>query len=102
MRLCEISSDSKWKLTYRASEHGFGFDDFHLKCANQKNCLTIVKAASGNVFGGYIDGTWSKNNKWMRDENSYFFSLINKDNNPLKMKCSVPEKAAFGLSDIPM
>ena len=54
--LCEIPIDSKWTLTYRATEHGFGFNDFHLKCAEQEKCLTIVKSENGNVFGGYIDG----------------------------------------------
>ena len=97
--LCEIPSDSKWKLTYRATEHGFGFDDFHSKCAGKKNCLTIVKSENGNVFGGYIDGAWNKLDEWMNDENAYLFSLINKDNNPLKMKCSFPENAAVGPRD---
>ena len=99
IRLCEIASDSKWKLTYRASEHGFGFDDFHSKCAFQKNCLTIMKSENGNVFGGYIDGAWNKKNEFMEDENAYLFSLINKDDKPFKIKCSVPEDAAFGLRD---
>ena len=97
--LCEIPSDSKWKLTYRATEHGFGFDDFHSKCAGKKNCLTIVKSENGNVFGGYIDGAWNKLDERMNDENAYLFSLINKDNNPLKMKCFFPEDAANGSSD---
>ena len=98
-RLCEIASDSEWKLTYRATEHGFGFDDFHSKCAKQKNCLTIVKSEMGNVFGGYIDGAWNQEDEWMKDENAYLFSLINKDDKPLKIKCSDPEFAAAGSSD---
>ena len=96
--LCEMSIDSKWNLAYRATEHGFGFDEFHSKCAEQEKCLTIVKSENENVFGGYIDGAWIKDNKWIR-ANAYLFSLINKDNNPLKIKCSVPEKAAFGPRD---
>ena len=98
-RLCQIPSGSEWNLTYRSTEHGFGFDEFHLKCADQKNCLTIVKSQNGNVFGGYIDGAWNKKNTWMRNENAYLFSLINKDTNSLKIKCSVPEKAAGGARD---
>ena len=95
IHLCEISINSKWNLVYRATEHGFGLDDFHSKCAGKKNCLTIVKAESGNVFGGYIDGAWNEEHKWMIDESAYLFSLINKDNNSLKIKCS----GAFGPSD---
>ena len=75
-RLCEIQPDSKWKLTYRASEHGFGLDDFHLKCANQKNCLTILKAKNGNFFGGYIDGALNQEKTWMEDANAYFERII--------------------------
>ena len=99
LRLCEIASDSKWNLIYRATEHGSGFDDFHSKCAKQKNCLTIVKSEMGYVFGGYIDGAWNQEHKWMKDENAYLFSFINKDDKPLKIKCSVPEDAAEGSSD---
>ena len=94
--LCEIPIDSKWALTYRATEHGFSFNDFHLKCTEQEKCLTIVKSEKGNVFGGYIDGAWYKRGKWMIDANAYLFSLINKESNPLKIKFSVPEKAAVG------
>ena len=88
--LCEISIDSKWNLAYRATEHGFGFDEFHSKCA--ETYIDVLKT--------YIDGAWNKEHTWFRDVNAYMFSLINKDNNPFKMKCSVPENAAIGACDI--
>ena len=95
IRLCEVSIVSKWNLTYRATQHGLGFNNFHSKCADQMNCLTIVKSESGNVFGGYIDGAWSKEGHYKKDSNAYLFSLINKDNNILKIRCS-RENAAGG------
>ena len=58
-----------------------------------------MKSENGNVFGGYTDRAWNKEMKWMKDENVYLFSLINKDDKPLKIKCSDPEFAAAGSSD---
>ena len=95
-KLCEFPEYQKWQLVYRATEHGFGFNDFHAKSINLNNCLTIIKSESGNVFGGYTDATWNKRFKYTPDKNSFIFSLINKDNKPLKMKCSTPEYAVYG------
>ena len=60
IKLCEFPVHQKWQLVYRATDHGFGFKDFHAKCSGQNRCLTIVKSESGNIFGGYTDGAWSK------------------------------------------
>ena len=73
---------------YRASENGFGFEDFHAKCAGHKKCLTIIKSDSGNVFGGYTDTRWNESKSWIPDNKAFLFSLINKDSNPVKIKCS--------------
>ena len=99
IKLCGFSEDQKWKLVYRASENGFDFDDFHDKCAGHNNCLTVTKSTNGNVFGGYTDAAWNKLFGWIRNENAFLFSLINKDNNPLKMECLKPQFAVCGHSD---
>ena len=96
LELCEFSVKEKWKLVYRASEHGFGYENFHEKCADETQCLTIVQVENGNIFGDYIDRAWNKQPRYMTDKNSFLFSLINKENKPLKMKCSLPDKAAIG------
>ena len=44
--------------------------------------------------------TWNVPIRGIVDANEYLFSLINKDNNPLKIKCLIYEDAAFGPSDI--
>ncbi len=78
---------------YRATENGFGFDDFYLKCFGRNKCLTIIKSENGNVFGGYTDYGWNKIYTWIKDENAYLFSLINKEKSPMKIKCSQHDKA---------
>ena len=58
--LLDISIDRKWDLLYRATRDGFDAADFHVKCDGKSKTLVIVKAASGNVFGGYTECTWDQ------------------------------------------
>ena len=95
-KLCEFSKDQRWQLVYRATEHGFGFNDFHSKCANK--CSTIIKSDHGNVFGGYTDAAWNKSDGYSADQNAFLFSRINRDNNPCKIKCLSPQEAVRGHS----
>jgi len=88
MALCEFSIDQKWNLIYRASRDGFEAANFHSKCDNKPNTLIIIKSASGNIFGGYTEQTWNSIGNYKADSNAFIFSLINKDNKPIKMKCS--------------
>lgn len=60
--------------------------DFHKKCDNIPKTLTIIKAKSGNIFGGYTEATWNQSNQFKKDKNAFLFSLINEDNNPVKVK----------------
>ncbi len=54
IKLCEFSSIDKWTLLYRGTRDGFGAADFHSKCDDHKNTLTIVKAHDTSyIFGGY-------------------------------------------------
>jgi len=93
MSLCEFSTDQKWNLIYKGSKDGFKASDFHSKCDDKSNTLVIVKSSNGNIFGGYTEQSWSntdpiseRNDK--PDSNAFIFSLINKENRPLKIKCS--------------
>ena len=83
----EFSLDDKWSLLYRATRDGFGAKDFHSKCDNHSNTLTIFKAKqSSNIFGGFTSVEWDSSNGWKSDLNAFIFSLTNKDNKPVKMK----------------
>ena len=57
IELCEFNLNERFKLLYRASEHGFGSKDFHYKCDGQANTLTILKA-NGFTFGGFTSAAW--------------------------------------------
>ena len=82
----EIPIDQKWDLLYRATRDGFEAADFHAKCDGKSKTLVIVKAESGNVFGGYTDCTWDRSEKSKKGYRDYIFSYRNKFNNQLKIK----------------
>ena len=49
----------KWKLIYRASEHGYTAGSFHEYCDNKGPTLIIIKSSEGWIFGGYTTQSWS-------------------------------------------
>lgn len=85
IKLCEFNQNFNWKLIYRASQDGFGSHDFHTKCDEHKQTLTILRdKKSGFVFGGYTHETWSSSGyKW--DPGAFIFILTNIENKPCKM-----------------
>ena len=86
VNLCGFSIDSKWKLLYRGSLHGFASADFHGKCDGINRTLTIVESSQSNIFGGFTYATWDGANVWKLDLNAFIFSLVNADKKPLKIK----------------
>ena len=46
-----------WQLCYRASDDGWGAEDFHRKCDDVRPTVTLVKCEN-NIFGGYTDKSW--------------------------------------------
>ena len=73
----------KWSLLYRGTRDGFGASDFHSRCDNKPNTLTIVKSTSRNIFGGFTSAQWklSATGLWQEDKKAFIFSLVNKENN---------------------
>lgn len=71
----------KWKLLYRGSRDGFITNVLNAKCNSKPNTLTIIKAKSGNIFGGFLNAMWI--NASVNDQNSFIFSLVNNENKPL-------------------
>jgi hypothetical protein len=87
IKVCEISLNDKWTLLYRGSRDGFGANDFHSKCDNHKNTLTIIKAKGTSfIFGGFTSISWDSLGQHKSDPNAFLFSLTNKDNKPFKMR----------------
>ena len=68
--LCELQLEN-WSLLYKATRDGFSAGNFHRKCDNVDNTLTIVKVTSGNIFGGFTVKKWSSNNQFVSDSNAF-------------------------------
>jgi BTB/POZ domain-containing protein KCTD9 len=70
--------------------------------------LIIIKSTNDNVFGGYTEQTWNHTSGYKADPNSFIFSLINKLNKPIKIKCSQGNSIycssdygpSFGMNDL--
>lgn len=77
-----------WALIYRASRDGFRSEDFHGYCDGITHTLTVIKATSGNIFGGYTQQAWSSDEGFVNDKKAYVFSLVNKEARPFKAQCS--------------
>ena len=54
-----LGNDYKWKLIYRASEHGYTAESFHECCDDKGPTLIIIKSSGGWIFGGYTTQSWS-------------------------------------------
>jgi hypothetical protein len=88
IKVCEFSPTDKWCLLYRATRDGFGVKDFHSRCDDHSNTLTILKAKQTSfIFGGFTTVSWrtSANGKHKSDQNAFIFSLTNKDSKPVKI-----------------
>ena len=58
-KLREWCGDYKWKLLYRASEHGYSAESFHEYCDDKGPTLVVLKSSGGWIFGGYTTQSWS-------------------------------------------
>jgi hypothetical protein len=76
--LAEMTKSKNGILLYRASNDGFRGEDFHSKCDNQPNTITIVKTNFDHVFGGYTSASWINNDQYISDEHAFIFSLRRK------------------------
>ena len=68
-----------YNLIYKASKNGDKASDFHNKCDNINNNLSIVKTKKGKIFGGFTTQNWKQIdgcNKY--DENAFVFSINKK------------------------
>ncbi len=54
-----LGSDYKWRMLYRASEHGYTAESFHEYCDNKGPTLIVIKSSEGWIFGGYTTKSWS-------------------------------------------
>lgn len=73
----------KWGLCYRGSRDGFSAKEFHEKCDEIQDTMTIVKTTSGRIFGGYSRAAWSSTEGYVFEKDAFVFSLSNKLNKPM-------------------
>lgn len=83
--LCEFDYDAKLTLVYRASDHGFSSEEFHRRCDDLPNTLTIINSTEGNIFGGFSDVTWDSFSGYKESKNAFIFSLVNKKQQPFRV-----------------
>ena len=95
LEICEFSQDQKWELKYSASRDGFKSTDFHSHCDEIANTLTVIKAKSGNIFGGFTEQEWHSKGGFVTDPKAFIFSLVNKDEKPFRVLCSNEGKQAI-------
>ena len=56
--LLEWTDYDRWKLLYRASEHGYSAKSFHEYCDEKGPTLIVIKSTGGWIFGGYTTQSW--------------------------------------------
>jgi hypothetical protein len=85
-----------WRLLYRGTRDGFGSSNFHSKCDQQSNTLTIILTTTGYIFGGFTPLAWDSNGGYRTDSTgkSFLFSLKNpRHTEPKIFPVSKPEYA---------
>jgi hypothetical protein len=88
INLCDFDKFSKFRLVYRGSTDGFSGYCFHKHCDPIENTLVIIKTSESYIFGGFTKHNWSGKNIIKLDPDAFIFSLYNKDNAPIKIKCT--------------
>jgi hypothetical protein len=69
--------EKEWTLLYRGTRDGFGASDFHSKCDDRRNTVTLILTTKGFIFGGFIPLSWDSRNAFKADdsEQSFIFSV---------------------------
>jgi len=64
-------------LIYRGSRDGLDAATFHAKCDGKAKTISIIKASTSDVFGGYCDIPWASKEGYAASANAFLFSLLN-------------------------
>ena len=89
------------KKLYQATVDGDGPINFHTKCDNIPNTLTIIKSAGNRRFGGFTTQIWDSSEKYKDDKYAFLFSLDKKkvysyNNNGKAIYCKKDGGPNFG------
>jgi hypothetical protein len=83
--ICELEAKTRWKLLYRASQHGFSAQNFHSKCNDTNDTLTIILTENEYIFGGFTTQNWSGHG-YKSDPQAFLFSFNRKLRFPVKQE----------------
>jgi hypothetical protein len=72
-----LNDKSEWKIIYKGTKNGFRAKNFHDKCDNHPNTITII-SANNRTFGGFTSAHWHSRDEWSYDPNAFLFSLDTK------------------------
>jgi hypothetical protein len=64
----------RFSLLWQGSRDGFNGNEFHHRCDDHANTLTVILDTKGNIFGGFTPVEW-ESREWNRKE-------LNDDNRP--------------------
>ena len=72
-----LPSYTKSFLLYNATRDGFTAKEFHNRCDNAANTVTIIRNNLDYVFGGFTAAQWSSTGpgSWKADTTAFIFSL---------------------------
>lgn len=64
-------------MLYRGSEHGWKRRDFHLRCDNKGETISLFKIKDGDTIGGYTKALWESpiDAKYVCDHEAMLFNL---------------------------
>jgi hypothetical protein len=88
-----------WRLLYRGTRDGFGGANFHSKCDQQTNTVTLILTTAGYIFGGFTPIAWDSSTAFKADTTgkSFVFSLKNPRNTEPKIfPLANASRAIFG------
>ena len=94
----------KAKKLYQATIDGGEVSNFHSKCDNIPNTLTIIKSEGNRRFGGFNSIIWESKTIYKYDKNAFLFSLdknkiySTKNNNSYTIFCGVNYGPSFGYN----
>ena len=91
----------KFRLLFRASRYGFQASNFHSKCDDNSNTLTLVETTEGRRFGGFTYAKWDQSNSYKTGSNGFIFSLNDKaiyynKNSSYNIRCDSSYGPTFG------
>lgn len=91
------SSDQRWRLLFRASEHSFSAAAFHAHCDGIGPTYVIVAGTRGHLAGGFCDIPWSSGStkgigKYVVSDKCFLFALQSPEGQQQQQQNSLPAR----------